>query len=29
MLLGLALGLAAGFYAFWMRVKAASQSGGR
>ena len=29
MLVGLAIGLAAGFYAFWMRVKAASQSGGR
>ena len=29
MLIGLAVGMAAGFYAFWMRVKAASQSGGR
>jgi F0F1-type ATP synthase assembly protein I len=25
MLLGLALGLAAGFYAFWLRVKAAAE----
>lgn len=29
MLVGLAVGMAAGFYAFWARVKAASQDGGR
>jgi len=29
MLIGLAVGMAAGFYAFWLRVKAASQDGGR
>jgi len=29
MLVGLAVGMAAGFYAFWMRVKAASRIGGR
>ena len=29
MLIGVAIGMAAGFYAFWMRVKAASRSGGR
>jgi F0F1-type ATP synthase assembly protein I len=29
MLVGLAIGMAAGFYAFWMRVKAASQGPGR
>jgi F0F1-type ATP synthase assembly protein I len=29
MLIGLAIGMATGFYAFWMRVKAAARSGGR
>jgi F0F1-type ATP synthase assembly protein I len=29
MLIGLALGMATGFYAFWMRVKAAARTGGR
>ena len=29
MLIGVAIGMAAGFYAFWMRVKAASRIVGR
>jgi F0F1-type ATP synthase assembly protein I len=29
MLIGLALGMATGFYAFWMRVQAASKGGPR